>query len=61
MSPLVFISVVATTLKLLGVIDWEWWVVLLPFALNVVIKIFLLASLGLFVLAISEEDDDERR
>ncbi len=62
MSPLVFISVVAAVLKLLGLIDWEWWVVLLPLGLNVFVNLLLLAYLGILVLRASEMgDEDERR
>jgi hypothetical protein len=42
------LGVVFITLKLVGVIDWSWWLVTLPFWGGLVIVIFTVTALFLF-------------
>lgn len=44
------LQIVFVTLKLVGVIDWSWWLVLLPFEIGAALMSMLLLGLGLTVL-----------
>jgi hypothetical protein len=44
------LTLIFITLKLTGVIDWSWWLVISPFVANFVILILLLACIFILKL-----------
>ena len=46
-----FLTLLFTVLKLNGIIDWSWWIVLSPMVFHAVGILFILMAIGLLTLA----------
>lgn len=54
-----WLTVIFTVLRVCEIIDWPWWVILMPLFVNVVILIILLCLVGALVIKKAKDDKNE--